>query len=244
MIQLAEHADHGSGINRTPGALVIETHIPAGDGSIQRDTGFTHAVNTLFKHIINFRLIRIPEVQAISDSQRFCSAASHIPGTFGDGCLGTFKGVKIAIATVTVSCRSDCDIAITKLEHRSITAGFNHCSNAHHMVILPKDVSLGSNIRSTHQSVQNLVHILRMFHAAEVEVLQFVQMSRAQCLPLINGSFPAQNEVIRGDLRLNSITIFDSENLIIGSHADLNRIEIPLCKNIYHVLNVLRLNDN
>src|SRR4051794_3704510 len=67
--------------------LVVERHIAAYDGEIERQTGLRHSLDTAYELPHNFGTLRVAEIHAVGGGKRGRANRGQIAPAFSDGLL-------------------------------------------------------------------------------------------------------------------------------------------------------------
>ena len=127
---------------------------------------------------------------------RAAAAAGNVPGGLCHGALGSFKGIKPAVAGVAVCCQRYTFLRPFDGDDRSVAAWLHLGSYLHHMVILGKHGPFGGDGRFSEQVQQNLAEVIRLGITAQIRIRR---PFRGLLLPLVNGGAASQNQGFGGD---------------------------------------------
>src|SRR6266478_884630 len=102
VVENAEDADDGRGIDRFAERLVVEADVSAGDGRAEGGAGFSDAVNHLGKLPHHFGFFRTAEVEAIRGGDGARAARGDVASGFSDGVHRADARIQLAPATVAI----------------------------------------------------------------------------------------------------------------------------------------------
>src|ERR1700674_673049 len=102
VVENAEDADDGGGVDGFAKGFVVESDVAAGNGRVEGGAGFGEAVDGFAELPHHFGLFGAAEIEAIGCGDRARAARSDVTGGFGDGVHGAYAGIQLAPAAVPV----------------------------------------------------------------------------------------------------------------------------------------------
>src|SRR5258708_36087268 len=102
VVEDAEDADDGSGVDGFAESLIVKADVAAGDRRAEGGAGFGEAVDGFAELPHHFGLFGAAEVEAIRSGDRTRAARGHVAGGFGDGVHRADAGSQLAPAAVAV----------------------------------------------------------------------------------------------------------------------------------------------
>src|SRR5438132_7264179 len=96
ILEDADHADRGRGINRAPFGLVVERDVARNNRRAERLAGLADAADALRKLPHDLRPLRRSEVEAIGDRNRPSAADGDISCGLRDGLFTAFVRIEKA----------------------------------------------------------------------------------------------------------------------------------------------------
>ena len=84
----------GVGIDRAGRAFIIEGDIAPGYRGLERPAGIRDAAAGFLELVEDFRLLRVAEVEAVGDAERYRTGAGDVASRLGDRCLAAFVGIE------------------------------------------------------------------------------------------------------------------------------------------------------
>src|SRR5256884_3190785 len=150
VVENAEHADDGSGIDRFAEGFVVEADVASGDGRAESQRSFGYAVDHLRKLPHDFGLFRAAEVEAVRGGERTRAARGNVARGFRDGMHRAEVWIELAPAAVAIGRERESTLdligfRIFDAHHGGITgARPGKRIRAHRGVILLGDPALGS----------------------------------------------------------------------------------------------------
>jgi len=119
----ADHADGGGWVDGSGWGFVVEAHVAAGDGCVERAAGFGEAFDGFAELKEIFGLVGIAEIQVVRDGERDCAGAGDVARGFGHGDASAFAGILFAVDGVAIGRRSEDFIGLADDEDGGIRAG-------------------------------------------------------------------------------------------------------------------------
>ena len=220
----ADHADGGRGVDGSGGGFVVEAHIAAGDGGVERAAGFGEAFDGFAELEEIFGFVWISEIQVVRDGERCCAGAGDIARRFGDGDATTFAGILFAVDRVAVGGCGQDFIGLADDEDGGIRAGQDGGAEADHVVVLLPDPLLGGDARVGEEGFESGERI-GFRHAGEGE--GFGSLFRSGFAGVKRGFV---GELARGDFDGDIVTFADAHHAVVVDHADMGVGEIPFFK--------------
>ena len=102
VVENADDAEDGRGIDAFAAGLVVKRYVAAGDGRRERGAGLGDAVDGGRELRHDFGLLGIAEVEAVGGGYGRCAGAGNFARGFGDGVHGAEFGIEITPAAVAV----------------------------------------------------------------------------------------------------------------------------------------------
>ena len=134
-----DRADGRRGMDRAAVRLVVERHVPGDDRQPQRATRGSHALDRLLELPADLRLLGVPEVQAVGESERLASRARDVPGRLEDGERASQEGVEPCDPALAVERHGETAQGRPEAKHGSVEPRPPHRSRADELVIAAID---------------------------------------------------------------------------------------------------------
>ena len=220
----ADHADGGRGVDGSSWGFVVEAHIAAGDGCVERSAGFGEAFDGFAELEEIFGFVGISEIQVVRDGKRGCAGAGYVASGFGDGDAAAFAGILFAIDRVAIGGCGEDFIGLADDEDGGIRARQDGGSEADHVVVLLPDPLLGSDARMGEEGFECGERV-GFRHAGEVE--GFGSLFRSGFAGVERGFV---GELARGDFDGDIVAFADAHHSVVVDHAHMGVGEIPFFK--------------
>src|SRR5207247_2082416 len=141
----ADHADDRSRVHGAGGALVVERHVAARDGRVERPTRVRDTPTRLAKLIKHGRPFGAAEVQAIGDPQGARTGARDVARRLGDRRLAAFERIEQHVAGIAVGCHRDAERGIPDPNHSRAPCCFQVARYTPSSVTRPIGVAVSSH---------------------------------------------------------------------------------------------------
>ncbi len=220
----ADHADSGRGVDGSGGGFVVEAHIAAGDGCVERAAGFGEAFDGFAELEEIFGFVGISEIQVVRDGERGRAGAGDVARGFGDGDAAAFAGILFAIDRVAIGGCGQDFVGLADDEDGGIRAGQDGGAEADHVVVLLPDPLFGSDARMGEQGFESGERV-DFRHAGEVEGLG--SLFRSGFAGVERGFV---GELAGGDFDGDIVAFANAHHAVVVDHADKGVREVPFFK--------------
>ena len=248
-----QHADGGGGENGAFGVFIIERHVAAGDGRAEGAARLAHAADGLFERPVDLRLVRVAEVEAVGDSQRFAPGANHVARGLGHGNLPAPARVEVDVAPIAIGLDGEAFVGAFEPHQRRIARPRpDDRVRAHHRVVLFEDPALRGDVGCAEQGQQGLARRLgrHVGERLEVERAGLVEVSGTPGFALVDGGAAAEDEVLGRHVGHQLAVPVDPDAAPrlrggrLGDFADLDGVQVPFLEDDFQRRLTPRLADD
>src|SRR5690606_13742920 len=203
--------------------LVVEAHVPAGDGRTQREAGLFDAVDGLGQLVVHARVGGVAEVEVVRDAQRFGPNATEVAGRLRDRVGGAQTGAQVNVARVAVDGGGDAAARALDAQHGGIGAARQYHGVRHDLVVVPPvDRFLAGDGGGREEGQQRTGRVGHLRHAAQVAAARGQDGVVLTPLPHVLGR-PVQSLDRHGG---DDLAAFQQAQLaVVPHHADPGRLE-------------------
>ncbi len=143
----SQHSDRRRRKHRSFRILIVERDVSSGNGRFEGTARISHSAYGFLKNPVDLRFVRIAEIQAIRDGNRFSSAANNVSSRFGNGNLPSFSRIQIHVPAVAIRFDSQAPFGSLDADNRRVRRPrSNHRVRPNHGVVLLKDPFLRGNV--------------------------------------------------------------------------------------------------
>ena len=220
----ADHADGGGWVDGSGGGFVVEAHIAAGDGCVERAAGFGEAFDGFAELEEIFGFVGISEIQVVRDGERGCAGAGDVARGFGHGDATAFAGILFAIDGVAIGGCGEDFIGLADDEDGGIRSGQDGGAEADHVVVLLPDPLFRGDARMGEEGFESGDGV-GLGNTGEVE----------WCDGFFRSGFAGVErgfvgELARGDFDGDIVTFANAHHAVIIHDADVGVGEVPFFK--------------
>ena len=233
VFQNPHHADHRRGVDRLAQCFVVKTHVAAGDRRAQRFARRRHALDHRGELSHDWRLFRIPKVQAVSRRHWSRAGASHVAGRFRHCVHGAQFGIEIAPAPVAIQRHGQRPLRALDANQSGISTRPLHGVGLHHVLVLLMNPVFGADIRRSQQHLEVCGEVLP---TAELDARR--HRARYRRLPLFDGALVKRGvigERLVGNLRHYFAVLQHSHFCFGDDAANFHRIQAPFIEDLHHL---------
>ena len=143
----------GVGLIARAFGLVVERHVAADDGRLERAAGVAEAADGLDELPHDLGALGVAEVEAVGDGERLGADGGDVAVGLGDGEARAFVGIERAEARVAVGGEREplgvgrIGGAVEDADDGGVGAGAHDGAEAHHVIVLAVDPLLRRDVR-------------------------------------------------------------------------------------------------
>ena len=241
VVEQANGPDDGRGVDGLTLGLVVERDVPTHDGHAQGAASVGHATDALLQLVVDLRLLRVAEVEAVGDGQRRRAGCGDVAARLGDGHRTTGPGVEPSEASIAVDSQGERLGELPEAEHSGISrTGLDHRARLHLVVVAAVDGALARDVGGGEERTEDASRLRGAGRRGHRGGVQGVEVRGARSAGAVLRRLDERRDV---DLGGEFGAVIDPRHAVAGDGTDSGERHVPAVEDATDGVLVLRFDD-